>query len=94
VSRSLVWPVRYTCTLYIVYIFILGVYSSVYRNCRRGSHSQACEYRDIDLNADLDARDDVETKVELVEESSNQQSTTKKGKALRSNVLQPEKYSK
>jgi hypothetical protein len=80
--------------MYVAYIFIPGVYSSVCRNCRRGGHGQACECRDIDPNANPDARDDVETEAEPVEESSNRRSTTEKGKALRSNVLQPEKYSK
>ena len=73
--------------MYAACIFILGVYGSVYRNCRRGSYSQDCKCRDIDLNADPDARDDVETEAELVEESSNRRSITKKGKVLRSNVL-------
>jgi hypothetical protein len=80
--------------MYAKYIYILGTYSDVYRNYRRGGHGQACECKDIDLNANPEAKDPVEDEEDKMEEPSNRRSTTKKGRALRSNIPQPEKYSK
>jgi hypothetical protein len=80
--------------MYAKCIYILGTYGDVYRNCRRGGHGQACECKDIDPNANPEAEDPVEDEEDEMEEPSNRRSTTEKGRALRSNIPQPEKYSK